>query len=77
MPRQRDRCSKPVLSAALGSLFSGLCDVQQVVVAVDPDPVGLMAARYAARRWLADGRQVGFARPPLGLDFNDLARAAR
>jgi hypothetical protein len=51
--------------------------VQQVVVAVDPDPVGLMAAWYAARRWLADGRQVGFARPPLGLDFNDLARAAR
>ena len=51
--------------------------VRQVVLAVDPDPVGLMAARCAARRWLAEGRQVSFARPPLGLDFNDLARSGR
>jgi hypothetical protein len=51
--------------------------VRQVIVAVDPDPVGLMAARFAARRWLAEGRQVSFARAPLGLDFNDLAQAAR
>jgi putative DNA primase/helicase len=50
--------------------------VRQVIVAVDPDPVGLMAARFAARRWLAEGRQVSFARPPLGVDFNDLLRAA-
>jgi putative DNA primase/helicase len=51
--------------------------VRQVVLAVDPDPVGLMAARFAARRWLAEGRHVSFARPPVGLDFNDLARAGR
>jgi putative DNA primase/helicase len=51
--------------------------VRHVVLAVDPDPVGLMAARFAARRWLAEGRHVSFARPPLGLDFNDLARPAR
>jgi hypothetical protein len=51
--------------------------VRHVVLAVDPDPVGLMAARSAARRWLAEGKQVSFARPPLGLDFNDLARSGR
>jgi putative DNA primase/helicase len=51
--------------------------VRQVVLAVDPDPVGLMAARSAARRWLSESRHVSFARPPLGLDFNDLARAGR
>ena len=48
--------------------------VVEVIIAADPDPVGIMAARAAARRWLAEGRQVSIARPPLGLDFNDLAR---
>jgi putative DNA primase/helicase len=51
--------------------------VRQVVLAVDPDPVGLLAARSAARRWLREGRQISFAQPPLGLDFNDLARVGR
>ena len=32
-------------------------EVQHVVIAADPDPVGIMAARAAARRWLAEGRQ--------------------
>jgi hypothetical protein len=48
--------------------------ITEVVIAADPDPVGIMAARAAARRWLAEGRRVSIARPPLGLDFNDLAR---
>ena len=51
-------------------------DVEQVVIAADPDPVGMIAARAAARRWLHEGRHVAIARPPLGVDFNDLARAA-
>ena len=50
--------------------------VRTVVIACDPDPVGIMAARAAARRWLAEGRRVSICRPPLGLDFNDLAREA-
>jgi hypothetical protein len=33
--------------------------VREVVVAVDPDPVGLMAARAAARRWLGEGVKAG------------------
>jgi putative DNA primase/helicase len=49
-------------------------EVQHVVIAADPDPVGIMAAHAAARRWLAEGRRVSIARPPPGLDFNDMAR---
>lgn len=49
-------------------------EIADVVIAPDPDPVGMMAARAAAKRWLAEGRRVSIARPPLGLDFNDLAR---
>jgi hypothetical protein len=50
--------------------------VREVVIAVDPDPVGIMAAHAAARRWISEGRRVSIARPPLGCDFNDLARAS-
>lgn len=48
--------------------------VREVVIAADPDPVGLMAARAAARRWLSEGRCVRIVRPPLNSDFNDLLR---
>jgi hypothetical protein len=51
-------------------------DVAEVIIAADPDPVGVMAARAAARRWLDEGRRVSIARPPIGFDFNDLARRA-
>jgi putative DNA primase/helicase len=51
-------------------------NVQEVVIAADPDPVGIMAAHAAARRWISEGRRVSIARPPLGCDFNDLARAS-
>jgi phage/plasmid primase-like uncharacterized protein len=50
--------------------------VREVVIATDPDPVGIMAAHAAARRWISEGRRVSIARPPLGCDFNDLARAS-
>jgi hypothetical protein len=49
--------------------------VREVVIAADPDPVGLIAARAAARRWLVECRSVRIARPPLKSDFNDLLRA--
>jgi hypothetical protein len=48
--------------------------IAKVIIATDPDPTGVMAARAAARRWLEEGRRVRIARPPQGLDFNDLAR---
>lgn len=50
-------------------------EVREIIIAADSDPVGLIAARAAARLWLAEGRQVSIARPPLGVDFNDLVRA--
>jgi putative DNA primase/helicase len=51
-------------------------NVLEVVIAADPDPVGIMAAHAAARRWICEGRRVSIVRPPLGRDFNDLARAS-
>jgi putative DNA primase/helicase len=50
--------------------------VCEVVIAADPDPVGIMAAHAAARRWLREGQRISIARPPLGCDFNDLAGAS-
>src|SRR5271156_597415 len=47
-------------------------EVHEIIIAADSDPVGLIAARAAARLWLAEGRHVSIARPPLGVDFNDL-----
>jgi putative DNA primase/helicase len=51
-------------------------EVSEVVIAADPDVVGIRAAHDAARRWLAEGRLVRIARPPVGSDFNDLLRTA-
>ena len=47
----------------------------QCLIACDPDPVGILAARAAARRWIGEGRRVSIARPPGKLDFNDPALA--
>ncbi|WMS41838.1 toprim domain-containing protein [Acuticoccus sp. MNP-M23] len=46
-----------------------ICDV---IVLADGDPPGESAATAAARRWRAEGRSVRIARPPAGVDFNDL-----
>ena len=54
-------------------------EAREVIIACDADPRGIRAANRAAQRWLAEGRKVSIARPPAGLDFNDIlmARAAR
>jgi DNA primase len=51
-------------------------EVEEVIIAADSDAPGIIAAHDAARRWLADGIRVRIARPPVGLDFNDVLRAA-
>jgi len=51
-------------------------EVREVLIAADPDPVGLKAARVAAQRWHDEGRIVRIVQPPEGTDFNDLARAS-
>jgi hypothetical protein len=54
-------------------------EAREIVIACDPDPVGIAAANQAAQRWLREGRKVSIARPPAKLDFNDilLARLAQ
>ncbi len=47
-------------------------EVETVIIAADADAAGEDAAQEAARRFIAEGRTVKIARPPQGLDFNDL-----
>jgi len=53
-------------------------EVHEVIVLADGDDPGEAAALDAARRWKREGRTVRIARPPTGMDFNDvlLNRAA-
>lgn len=46
--------------------------VADVIVLADGDDAGDAAARDCAGRWHRQGRHVRIARPPRGLDFNDL-----
>ena len=54
-------------------------EINVVVVLADGDDPGEAAALDAARRWKREGRAVRIARPPTGMDFNDvlLGRVAR
>ena len=47
-------------------------DTSTVTIAADGDEPGERAAQAAARRFIAEGRKVKIARPPQGMDFNDL-----
>jgi putative DNA primase/helicase len=47
-------------------------DVRDVIVLADGDDPGEAAARDCAQRWKREGRRVRIARPPQGMDFNDL-----
>lgn len=54
-------------------------DVRDVILLADGDTAGEAAAHDAALRWTEQRRRVRIARPPRGMDFNDLlvASAAR
>ena len=54
-------------------------DIRDVIVLADGDEPGEAAARDCALRWRREGRRVRIARPPHGLDFNDvlMGRASR
>jgi hypothetical protein len=47
-------------------------EVHDVIVLADGDEAGEAAARNCAVRWKREGRHVRIARPPQGLDFNDV-----
>ena len=53
--------------------------VREVIVLADGDDPGEAAARDCAWRWKRQGRRVRIARPPQGMDFNDvlMGRAPR
>lgn len=65
----------PVWSA-LSTSFMALLDlpaaVREVIVLADGDDPGERAALAAARRWQGEGRIARIARPPRGMDFNDM-----
>ncbi len=46
--------------------------VRNVIVLADGDEPGEAAASHCAWRWKREGRRVRVARPPHGMDFNDL-----
>jgi putative DNA primase/helicase len=47
-------------------------EIGEVLVLADGDDPGEAAAVDAARRWKREGRTVRIARPPTGMDFNDV-----
>ena len=47
-------------------------EVREVTILADGDDPGEEAARCAALRWAREGRRARIARPPRGLDFNDV-----
>ncbi len=47
-------------------------DVRDVIVLADGDEAGEAAARDCALRWKRQWRRVRIARPPQGMDFNDM-----
>ncbi len=47
-------------------------DIRNVIVLADGDDAGEVAARDCASRWKHEGRHVRIARPPRGMDFNDI-----
>ena len=46
--------------------------LRDVIVLADGDDPGEAAAQDCAWRWKREGRRVRIARPPQGMDFNDL-----
>lgn len=47
-------------------------EIRNVIVLADGDDAGIAAATDAASRWHCQGRRVRIARPPHGLDINDI-----
>lgn len=52
-------------------------DIEDVIVLADGDEPGEASARDCALRWKRQGRRVRIARPPQGMDFNDLLKARK
>ncbi|MBK8008615.1 MAG: toprim domain-containing protein [Rhizobiales bacterium] len=57
-----------------GPTVASICraSFRNVIVLADGDESGEAAAQDCARRWKREGRSARIARPPQGMDFNDL-----
>jgi hypothetical protein len=65
----------PAWAALSASGFRTLdlpAEIKRVIVLADGDDAGEQAALHAASRWRRERRRVWIARPPRGLDFNDV-----
>lgn len=51
-------------------------EVQDIIILADGDDAGEGAAKASAFRWQREGRRCRIARPPRGMDFNDMLLAA-
>jgi putative DNA primase/helicase len=51
-------------------------EIRDVIVLADGDEPGEAAALDCARRWRREERRVRIARPPAGMDFNDLLKTS-
>ena len=47
-------------------------NAREIIIFADGDNAGEKAAQEAAKRFSAEGRAVRIARPPAGMDFNDV-----
>src|SRR4029453_17420081 len=52
-------------------------EVREIILLADGDEPGERAAGEAGLRWKREGRKVRIARPPRGLDFNDILMGDR
>lgn len=52
-------------------------NVRDVIILADGDDAGEAAAQETALRWKLQGRRVRIARPPRGMDFNDMLRTCQ
>lgn len=52
-------------------------DERDIIILADADKAGEAAAKDTARRCVREGRRVRIARPPTGMDFNDMLMAPR
>ena len=75
LPRRHAGIRPPRMGCAfdIGPAFLQSADhVCDVIVLADGDEAGEAAARDCGSRWKRQGRRVRIARPPQGMDFNDM-----
>lgn len=68
----RDYPAWAAVSASTLLAFDLPAGLLVVIILTNGDDAGEVATRDCTRRWVSQRRHVRIARPPRGLDFNDL-----